>query len=59
MLCAALNIFYKNNKALPLSGSLPDMTSTTDYFLTLQNIYQDKAKKDKAEFIGYLQEIMT
>jgi amyloid beta precursor protein binding protein 1 len=31
---------------MPLSGALPDMVSTTDFYLQLQQIYIEKAKKD-------------
>ncbi|GHP10912.1 hypothetical protein PPROV_000964200 [Pycnococcus provasolii] len=31
---------------LPLDGSLPDMTATTEMFLSLQNIYHAKAEAD-------------
>ena len=33
---AALKRFYDQNKALPVSGTIPDMTSHTDYYLGLQ-----------------------
>jgi len=31
---------------LPLMGTLPDMTSTTEYYIALQKIYQEKALRD-------------
>jgi len=31
---------------LPLMGTLPDMTSTTEYYIGLQKIYQEKATHD-------------
>jgi hypothetical protein len=33
----------EGNGALPLEGSIPDMTATTDMYLTLQRIYRAKA----------------
>ena len=43
---AALKQFFETEGRLPLSGILPDMVSTTDYYLSLQQIYIEKAKKD-------------
>ena len=38
MLSAALSRFKSLTGALPLSGKVPDMTSTTDFFIQLQNL---------------------
>ena len=38
LLAAALKKFYDVNKTLPVAGSLPDMTSTTDFYLELQKM---------------------
>lgn len=46
ILAAALREFVNENKCLPLIGSIPDMASTTEGYLTLQKLYQDKAAKD-------------
>ena len=35
ILSAALSRFKSQNEALPLSGKVPDMTSTTDFYLQL------------------------
>jgi amyloid beta precursor protein binding protein 1 len=44
-LCAAgLKAFYESNGRLPVSGVLPDMVSTTEFYLQLQNLYIAKAK---------------
>eukprot|EP00347_Sterkiella_histriomuscorum_P009093 403342543 len=59
ILCAALQRYYTTHGLLPLSGKLPDMTSTTDFYLALQRIYQEKALEDMEEFIVNLQQIMT
>lgn len=40
----------KNDGFLPLSGELPDMDSTTDNYIALQNIYKNKSKKDLTAF---------
>lgn len=51
----------KNDNQLPLSGRLPDMASDTVSYVKLQNIYRNKAMKDKEiftlEVIKVLQEI--
>ena len=39
----------KGTGHLPLEGSLPDMTSFTEYYLSLQEIYQNKAMTDAKE----------
>jgi amyloid beta precursor protein binding protein 1 len=43
---AAMARFYEAEKRLPVSGVLPDMISTTDFYLRLQEIYINKAKDD-------------
>jgi NEDD8-activating enzyme E1 regulatory subunit len=35
---AALKRFYSNTHSMPLSGKVPDMTSTTEFYITLQNM---------------------
>lgn len=42
----AVASFRAEHSDLPLSGALPDMTSTTDSYIQLQTIYQTKAKQD-------------
>jgi amyloid beta precursor protein binding protein 1 len=42
----AVASFQAESRELPLSGALPDMTSTTDSYIQLQTIYQAKAKQD-------------
>lgn len=39
----------------PLSGQVPDLTSTTDAYVALQTIYQNKAAEDLAMFKSLLQ----
>ncbi|XP_068644346.1 NEDD8-activating enzyme E1 regulatory subunit AXR1-like isoform X1 [Aristolochia californica] len=47
---AALKEFIENEGQgePPLEGSLPDMTSLTEYYINLQKIYQTKAEADVA-----------
>ena len=56
---AALKAFFEVEKRLPLAGSLPDMVSTTDYYLNIQRIYIDQAEKDKAKMKVLVGEILT
>ncbi|MCO5573961.1 hypothetical protein L7F22_027739 [Adiantum nelumboides] len=46
VMVAALKEFISNEGEgdVPLDGTIPDMTSTTDYYVTLQKIYQEKAE---------------
>lgn len=48
ILVAALKEFVANegNGELPLEGTIPDMTSLTEYYVSLQKIYQAKAESD-------------
>ncbi|XP_077220537.1 NEDD8-activating enzyme E1 regulatory subunit AXR1-like [Tasmannia lanceolata] len=48
VLVAALKEFIENEGEgePPLEGSIPDMTSLTEYYITLQRIYQAKAEAD-------------
>ena len=40
LLCSALKRFYnENGKTLPVSGVVQDMTSTTNFYLKLQDVY--------------------
>lgn len=39
LLASALAKFVEKEGTLPVSGKVPDMTSTTDFYITLQNIY--------------------
>jgi amyloid beta precursor protein binding protein 1 len=50
ILAHALKGFVENEGAglLPLSGSLSDMTATTEGYITLQTLYQTKANEDVA-----------
>ncbi|CAH9121171.1 unnamed protein product [Cuscuta epithymum] len=48
IMVAALKEFIANegNGEAPLEGSIPDMTSSTELYVNLQNIYQAKAEAD-------------
>jgi len=47
-LVAGLRAFIEREGCLPLEGSIPDMTSTTESYVELQRLYADKAAKDAA-----------
>ncbi|OVA11480.1 UBA/THIF-type NAD/FAD binding fold [Macleaya cordata] len=48
VMVAALKEFIANegDGEAPLEGSIPDMTSSTEYYVNLQKIYQAKAEED-------------
>ena len=41
-----VSFLKQNGGAMPLDGNIPDMTCTTDAYITLQRIYRDKAELD-------------
>ena len=54
LLCAALKAFVAANGALPLEGTIPDMTATTDSYIALQRLYAARAQADVAAVEGHL-----
>lgn len=46
-LVSALKEFVAQYGCLPVSGKVPDMTATSELYITLQRIYQKKAKEDR------------
>lgn len=60
LLVKALKQFVdKNDGFLPLKGELPDMDSSTDQYIGLQNIYRSKAESDLESFKSELQSVLT
>jgi amyloid beta precursor protein binding protein 1 len=49
LIAAAVHEFYQKHKVLPLPGSLPDMKAQSADYVSLQNIYKSKARKDVEE----------
>ncbi|KAL4921429.1 hypothetical protein BDW62DRAFT_174671 [Aspergillus aurantiobrunneus] len=49
VIASAVREFYEAHQVLPLPGSLPDMKAQTADYVSLQNIYKAKARKDIAE----------
>ncbi|KAJ1686884.1 hypothetical protein LUZ63_018274 [Rhynchospora breviuscula] len=60
VLVAALKEFVNNEGGgePPLEGSIPDMTSLTEYYVNLQKIYQAKAEKDSNAVESYVREML-
>eukprot|EP00668_Euglena_longa_P040753 GGOE01053649.1.p3 GENE.GGOE01053649.1~~GGOE01053649.1.p3 ORF type:complete len:324 (-),score=106.45 GGOE01053649.1:191-1162(-) len=52
----ALRRFHTLHRRLPLNGKLADMTSSTQWFIQLQNVYKAKAQEDVTAMIGYVAE---
>lgn len=46
IIAAAVKEFYQKHNELPLPGSLPDMKAQSENYLSLQNIYKAKARRD-------------
>ncbi|PYH96638.1 putative ubiquitin-like activating enzyme [Aspergillus ellipticus CBS 707.79] len=49
VIAAAVREFYQRHNVLPLPGSLPDMKAQSADYVSLQNIYKSKARKDVEE----------
>ncbi|KAL3479323.1 hypothetical protein BJX99DRAFT_222380 [Aspergillus californicus] len=49
IIASAVREFYESHQVLPLPGSLPDMKSQSADYVSLQNIYKTKARRDVAE----------
>jgi amyloid beta precursor protein binding protein 1 len=54
LLCASLKAFVAAQGALPLEGTIPDMTATTDSYIALQRLYAARAQADVAAVEGHL-----
>lgn len=59
MFVKALAYFVEYEGALPLPGSLPDMVSSTSNYITLQQLYRNKALKDQGKFAELLQLLLS
>ena len=53
----AVNEFWVKNGVLPLSGSLPDMKAKSHDYVTLQNTYRMKARKDVATVNSHVRKL--
>ncbi|OAX85386.1 hypothetical protein ACJ72_00234 [Emergomyces africanus] len=52
IIASAIKFFYTTHGVLPLPGSLPDMKAQSADYISLQNIYKSKARKDLAEVVA-------
>lgn len=57
ILIKALDQFVEKYNCIPLAGSLPDMASDTKNYITLQNIYRDKAALDREKLLQEINKI--
>jgi len=55
----AVKQFVDEHHTLPLVGSIPDMTSDTQSYIALQNLYNTKAAHDAAQVHGKVQASLT
>jgi hypothetical protein len=46
-------------RAPPLGGSIPDMTSTTSFFVGLQQVYQRRATADRVVLRTTIDKLLT
>lgn len=53
-LVSALKEFVNQYGCLPVNGKVPDMTATSEFYITLQRIYQNKAKDDREKLYTIL-----
>lgn len=56
-LAAALKRFVDEHGCLPVTGQVPDMTATSDFFISMQEIYHAKAKEDRDKMSEYLSKV--
>ena len=56
-LAAALHSYTKNQSpyTLPLSSTLPDMKSSTTFYIELQKLYKKRAEEEKETLKSYIQ----
>lgn len=59
VLCGALKKFYDIENRLPVNGTIPDMTSTPEWYIALQHIYRNKCLADIELIKGHITTILT
>lgn len=61
VLLHAVNLFRISSEdcALPLAGTLPDMTSSTTSFISLQRIFQQKGSEDRRRLTDIVNALLT
>ncbi|OQD76685.1 hypothetical protein PENDEC_c004G00823 [Penicillium decumbens] len=55
----AIHFFYNTHGVLPLPGSLPDMKAQSADYVSLQNIYKAKARRDVEEVTSTVRQLET
>lgn len=53
----AISVFYTSHGVLPLPGSLPDMKAQSADYVSLQNIYKAKARRDVEEVTATVRQL--
>jgi hypothetical protein len=59
VLLHTLSKYIAQHGATPLNGAVPDMTSMTDDYVELQNLYLNKSKADAAAFTTILHSVLS
>jgi len=59
VLCGALKKFYDIENRLPVNGTIPDMTSTPEWYIALQHVYRNKCLADIELIKGHITTILT
>lgn len=57
IIAAAVKEFYQKHNELPLPGSLPDMKAQSADYISLQNIYKSRARRDVEEVTAAVRRI--
>ncbi|KAE8377008.1 hypothetical protein BDV26DRAFT_264481 [Aspergillus bertholletiae] len=57
IIASAVQEFFQQHNVLPLPGSLPDMKAQSADYVSLQNIYKSKARKDVEEVTNLVRRI--
>ncbi|WFD29787.1 hypothetical protein MSPP1_000800 [Malassezia sp. CBS 17886] len=59
LLVGALGAFVREHGVLPLGGALPDMKTTSQTYVALQQVYAEKARSDRARFEAILDGVLA
>lgn len=59
ILVAALHRFYSENNILPLTGELPDMEASTEAYMLLKTLHEEKAESDLRLLQSYVQDALA
>ncbi|KAJ5120807.1 uncharacterized protein N7515_010195 [Penicillium bovifimosum] len=59
LIASAIKTFHATHGVLPLPGSLPDMKAQSADYVSIQNIYKAKARKDLSEVTATVRQLET